>query len=216
VLRVFGGIALPGSYATLVILSAVCWSAAFAVYAALYWPVLSRRQDRWQARIVFGALRNRYEGWGLAPKRGRGRSPPPNASTAACRCRRQAHCWQRRARTSASSAARAARRFRGSIADLGLHDYYRLRDASPPRLEQQAADPAAFDEPSIAARYVTSAGDGVVEARLLVEGMRCAACAWLIEQTLRRIAGVESVSVRFAARRLTRALAPRQRTAAAR
>jgi uncharacterized protein involved in response to NO len=42
VTRVFGGMALPGAYAATVVVSGVCWSAAFALYAVRYWPVLSR------------------------------------------------------------------------------------------------------------------------------------------------------------------------------
>jgi len=40
--RVFGGMLLPGAYLATVIVSGICWSAAFAIYAVRYWPVLSR------------------------------------------------------------------------------------------------------------------------------------------------------------------------------
>jgi len=40
--RVFGGLLLPAAYLATVLISALCWSAAFAVYAVRYWPVLSR------------------------------------------------------------------------------------------------------------------------------------------------------------------------------
>ena len=42
VIRVFGGILLPGAYLATVIFSGACWSTAFALYAVCYWPVLSR------------------------------------------------------------------------------------------------------------------------------------------------------------------------------
>jgi len=42
VIRVFGGMWLPGAYLATVVVSGVCWSAAFALYAVRYWPVLSR------------------------------------------------------------------------------------------------------------------------------------------------------------------------------
>jgi uncharacterized protein involved in response to NO len=42
VIRVFGGMLLPGAYLTTVVVSGICWSAAFALYAVRYWPVLSR------------------------------------------------------------------------------------------------------------------------------------------------------------------------------
>ena len=42
VIRVFGGILLPEAYLSTVIVSGICWSTAFALYAVRYWPVLSR------------------------------------------------------------------------------------------------------------------------------------------------------------------------------
>lgn len=42
VIRVFGGMLLPGAYVTTVVISGICWSVAFALFAARYWPVLSR------------------------------------------------------------------------------------------------------------------------------------------------------------------------------
>ncbi len=42
VVRVFGGMLLPGAYLTTVTVSGVLWSAAFGLYAVRYWPVLSR------------------------------------------------------------------------------------------------------------------------------------------------------------------------------
>ena len=41
-IRVFGGMLLPGAYLVTVVASGICWSAAFALYAVRYWPVLSR------------------------------------------------------------------------------------------------------------------------------------------------------------------------------
>ncbi len=41
-IRVFGGLWLPGVYIATVVVSGACWSAAFALYAVRYWPVLTR------------------------------------------------------------------------------------------------------------------------------------------------------------------------------
>jgi uncharacterized protein involved in response to NO len=41
-IRVFGGMLLPGIYLTTVVVSGLCWSAAFGIYAVRYWPILSR------------------------------------------------------------------------------------------------------------------------------------------------------------------------------
>jgi len=40
--RVFGGMLLQTDYMETVVVSGTCWSAAFALYAIRYWPVLSR------------------------------------------------------------------------------------------------------------------------------------------------------------------------------
>ncbi|MEO8347221.1 MAG: NnrS family protein [Betaproteobacteria bacterium] len=42
VIRVFGAMVLPNAYLSVVIVSGICWSVAFALYAIRYWPVLSR------------------------------------------------------------------------------------------------------------------------------------------------------------------------------
>jgi uncharacterized protein involved in response to NO len=42
VLRVFGAIVAPSHYLALVVVSGLCWAAAFGVYAVTYWPVLTR------------------------------------------------------------------------------------------------------------------------------------------------------------------------------
>lgn len=42
VIRVFGGMAFPGAYLLTVVMSGICWSVAFALYAVRFWPVLSQ------------------------------------------------------------------------------------------------------------------------------------------------------------------------------
>jgi uncharacterized protein involved in response to NO len=42
VIRVFGGMLVPAAYPATVAVSGFCWSAAFALYAIRYWPILSR------------------------------------------------------------------------------------------------------------------------------------------------------------------------------
>src|SRR5690606_15094114 len=41
-IRVFGPIAWPAAYTSALILSSALWSLAFALYCAVYWPVLTR------------------------------------------------------------------------------------------------------------------------------------------------------------------------------
>ncbi|MEO8936695.1 MAG: heavy metal translocating P-type ATPase metal-binding domain-containing protein, partial [Burkholderiaceae bacterium] len=90
------------------------------------------------------------------------------------------------------------------IDQLGLTDYYRLRSAVAPR----APDPAsaqrsaeAWRRPELARHAVRTLATGQSEALLLVDGIRCSACVWLIERALGAVAGVESVQVNSVAQR---------------
>ena len=41
-IRVFAGMAIPDAYLATLVASGTCWSAAFAIFAIRYWPILSR------------------------------------------------------------------------------------------------------------------------------------------------------------------------------
>jgi P-type Cu2+ transporter len=89
-----------------------------------------------------------------------------------------------------------------SISGLGLDDYYRLRDhEAAPGNPSARADLAAYDAPAVRARFVRELADGTAEAEILLEGLRCAACGWLVEQSLARLAGVTAAEVHYATRR---------------
>ena len=87
------------------------------------------------------------------------------------------------------------------IATLGLGDYYRLREV-PAERAAPVADFAAWDRPQLQRMYVRERDDGSAEVCVLVQGLRCAACSWLIDRALREVPGVEEVAVNVAARRL--------------
>jgi Cu2+-exporting ATPase len=90
------------------------------------------------------------------------------------------------------------------IADLGLAEYYRLRTATAARAPdpgETAQSAAAFLRPELARHLVRSLPGGASEAIVLIEGMHCTACSWLIERTLGRLPGVAEVSVNAGARR---------------
>ena len=105
-----------------------------------------------------------------------------------------------------------------AIAGRGLSDYYRLRDAVSGRMASTSADDrlpddlSVYDSLALQSRFVRevapehvpdAAGPGPVqhEADLLLEGIRCTACVWLVEQTLARVPGVVRVDVNYASRR---------------
>ncbi|MCK9488019.1 MAG: cadmium-translocating P-type ATPase [Xanthomonadales bacterium] len=76
------------------------------------------------------------------------------------------------------------------IRDAGLDDYYRLRTASGQRIDADAgADLGAWDRQDLLASHVRTHGDEH-QITLLIEGIACAACAWLIGRALPRLPGV--------------------------
>jgi P-type Cu2+ transporter len=87
------------------------------------------------------------------------------------------------------------------IDTLGLGDYYRLRSEPAPRGED-IPDFAAWDRPALRRLHVRDSGPGHAEIIVLVDGLRCSACAWLIERAMRSIAGVHEVGVNALARRV--------------
>jgi Cu2+-exporting ATPase len=88
------------------------------------------------------------------------------------------------------------------IADAGLENYYRLRSAVAATPSAAATDLSHWDRPELLAGRIRQRGEQA-EITVLVEGMRCAACAWLIGRALGRIDGVESLRVNATTARLT-------------
>jgi P-type Cu2+ transporter len=87
------------------------------------------------------------------------------------------------------------------IDTLGLGDYYRLR--SEPALRGEGVpDFSAWDRPALRRLHVRESSPGHAEIIVLVDGLRCSACAWLIERAMRSIAGVHEVGVNALARRV--------------
>lgn len=79
------------------------------------------------------------------------------------------------------------------IADADLGDYYRLRQTDAARVGTEAIDYAAWDRADLLAEHSTLV-DGGREITVLTDGMRCAACAWLIDRALTREPGVREIA----------------------
>lgn len=81
------------------------------------------------------------------------------------------------------------------IQDAGFADFYRFRrqPSERPRTDDRWN---AYTRPEVVERYVRREGT-TLTAFILVDGLRCAACAWLIDKALRAI-GVEEVQVNAA------------------
>ena len=90
------------------------------------------------------------------------------------------------------------------IGELGLADYYRLRSEKAQR-PPEAADTVRLTEacarPELARHVTRKLDHGRCEAIVLVDGLRCAACSWLVERAAGSLTGVASVAVNASARR---------------
>jgi Cu2+-exporting ATPase len=92
-----------------------------------------------------------------------------------------------------------------AIIDQGLDDYYRHREGpgvNPEALSPSSAEESrSFDDEEIQRGFARCDPDGIKRATLSIEGISCAACAWLIERQLRRRRGVIDVSVHLGSHR---------------
>jgi Cu2+-exporting ATPase len=75
------------------------------------------------------------------------------------------------------------------IRDADLGDYYQLRSARAMRVGTEPLDLGIWDRDELLDEHSHAIGGGR-EIILLTDGMRCAACAWLIDRTLARETGV--------------------------
>lgn len=93
-----------------------------------------------------------------------------------------------------------------TIIDGGLSNYYRHRSATPPKATELIPDELKlyqnYDEQDIQQEFVASVAD-LNEVILSIEGISCAACAWLIEKHLYSIKGIKQIHVNSASHRAT-------------
>lgn len=90
------------------------------------------------------------------------------------------------------------------IEQLGLGDYYRLRTHAAQKPAAPGDEPTAdlaWQRTEVRRHVVRDLGDHRREMVLLVEGVRCAGCVWLIERALGSLPGMQQVQVNAAARR---------------
>lgn len=92
------------------------------------------------------------------------------------------------------------------IIDAGLGNYYKQRTADA---EKAALPPQEildrlklYDLPEVQAGFVEAGSGEEREAVLMLEGITCAACVWLIEQQLLRTAGVLRADLNYSTRRV--------------
>ncbi len=85
-----------------------------------------------------------------------------------------------------------------TIIESGLEEYYLHRENKPLKPEVLIPDElkrlAAFNQPEISAVF-TQFEENKQQATFYIEGMTCAACAWLIEKKVSKLAFVDNISV---------------------
>jgi len=88
------------------------------------------------------------------------------------------------------------------IRDAGLERYYELREALAPRSRPLEGGWSTVP-------FETDAG-GMAEARLMVDGLRCASCVWVTEHVLQHTPGVIAATISYATGRCTLRWNPEQ------
>lgn len=94
------------------------------------------------------------------------------------------------------------------ITSAGLHNFYQQRDWSERGIPSGAFE-AEFDE-RVLAGHVISQNDTTAEIALIIEGIRCSSCVWLLEKLLGREPGIEAILVNYGTHRARVRFNPRQ------
>lgn len=92
-----------------------------------------------------------------------------------------------------------------AIVDGGLENFYTYRTQTNERSELQTfnTDWHIYDLPEVQSEFVTDFDNDFRQANLLLEGISCAACSWLIETHLKKNPAVKTVSVNVSTHRCT-------------
>ncbi|MBK8176723.1 MAG: heavy metal translocating P-type ATPase metal-binding domain-containing protein [Rhodospirillales bacterium] len=85
------------------------------------------------------------------------------------------------------------------VRGLGLEAYYRRRTIDP---TQRPLRPEIDAPPVVYDAFVDETGAGVASITLIVEGLHCAACVWLIESVLTRQPGIVDARINMTTRRM--------------
>lgn len=86
------------------------------------------------------------------------------------------------------------------IAGAGLEDFYKYRNVPSARPQANVLHEdtwSAYERPEIAAAFTNRRGE-LETVSLLIEGLRCAACSWLIDRVVSRMTGVSKIDVNAA------------------
>jgi len=103
------------------------------------------------------------------------------------------------------------------IRDSGLDRFYEQRTAygaraDAERVREDHESFTVYDDPDLQAQFTDRRDDGLMDLRLLIGGISCAACTWLIETSLLRAEGAKEASLNMAKARLDLRIDPRRLT----
>ncbi len=86
-----------------------------------------------------------------------------------------------------------------AIIQLGLSDYYQFREshpeASPRDMPAELEQLDFYDHEKVQKKFVTVDADNQQSVSLLINGIVCAACTWLIESRLSKLPGILAITV---------------------
>ena len=92
-----------------------------------------------------------------------------------------------------------------AIIAAGHESFYRLRTETAPTgqllVPEFIRDSEIYDSAEVQRQYLHQLSGDSCEVSLILEGITCAACIWLIEQTIASLPGVEQVRVNYATQR---------------
>lgn len=85
-----------------------------------------------------------------------------------------------------------------TILDNGLEAYYRFHDpaqapAAPPVTDTERDKLLLYDRTDVQDEFVSKTDDTHLTATLMIEGVSCSACSWLIEKHLAQLPGISRV-----------------------
>ena len=86
-----------------------------------------------------------------------------------------------------------------TIKQYGLDNYYQYRSDPAQRPNPEAIQYLQYDNPAMQDSFTTLLNGTVHRSAVIIEGIHCAACIWLLENTLRSIDGVINATVNFSA-----------------
>lgn len=93
-----------------------------------------------------------------------------------------------------------------TIISAGLADYYQTREVLPNTEKEIATrlldEISTYDLPDFQKAFVHENNGDIHDAIFLIEGIRCAACVWLIERHIRNLKGIREASVNYATQRM--------------